>query len=100
MERANREIGREVQYVPALVQAIRVLGDGHLLVQIAEEFDAPGHNFDVFDPEGLFLGTLRTDLMIEPGAGIDFRGDTLVAVTVGTLDVPYVVRAVIQRSGT
>jgi hypothetical protein len=81
-----------------VIQAIRVLADGHVLVQIGVESDAiGGSQFDVFDPEGVFLGTVDTDLALS-GRGIPgILGDTIYSMAFGTFDVPYVVRAEIIR---
>jgi len=74
------------------------MDDGHILVAIVEEVGEIPSTFDVFDPEGLFLGT------IDLGFGISRRnlpalvGDTIIAVVPGALDMPYLVRATIRRA--
>lgn len=91
-------ISREdVELVRPVVHGIHVMDDGHILVAVIEEVGEVPSTFDVFDPEGFFLGTL--DL----GFGISRRnlpalvGDTIIAVIPGALDVPYLVRATIER---
>ena len=53
--------------------------------------------FDVFDPEGRFLGPARADFMV--GSPLVFVGEYLYAVTRDDLGVPYVVRARIAKPG-
>lgn len=52
--------------------------------------------FDIFDPEGRFLGQVRLPFAIQ-GAKPVFRGGYLYAATTDDLEVPYVVRARIVR---
>lgn len=84
-----------------LVQAIHVLDDGHVLVQIVEEVGEGSRLMDVFDPEGRFLGSVRLGFPMARLSVPVLHADTIVAVILdGELDVPYVVRATIQRSGS
>lgn len=55
-----------------------------------------GVPFDVFDPEGRFLGTLRADLHIPSYAPVWIRGNALYAMHQDELDVPYVARLRIE----
>jgi hypothetical protein len=48
--------------------------------------------YDVFDREGRYLGELRADLPLDRFTLMDRRGDTVVGVLLGPLDVPHVVR--------
>lgn len=48
--------------------------------------------FDVFAPDGRYLGPVRPDLRLERFPRPVIRGDTVWAVTRDELDVPYVVR--------
>ncbi len=85
--------------VRPLVQTIHVLDDGHILVQIIEEVGQDGRVFDVFDPDGRFLGSMPMGFRMT-GRGIPaLVGDTVLAVALGRFEVPYVVRATIRRSG-
>ncbi len=97
VDRARRELGRDASFVRQVIQAIHVLDDGHVLVQIAAEMDAAGDTLDVFDPEGRFLGSMGTGFALHPRAVPALVGDTLVGVTLGEFDVAYVVRATIRR---
>ena len=83
--------------VRPVVNEIYVTDDGHVLVGIVEKVgDAPSL-LDVFSPEGYFLGS------VDLGFGIPRRnlpalvGDTIIAVTPGIFDVPFLVRATIRR---
>lgn len=52
--------------------------------------------FDVFDPQGRYLGQVRSDFPISPSAPLLIRGDTLLAVSQNDLGVAFVVRARIE----
>lgn len=100
IERNLRESGMdpsEFTYDRQIVQAIHVLEDGHVLVQIEEEPGEDASLFDVFAPQGHFLGELRLEFSLKPDVPLDFRGDTLLGVTRDHLDVQRVIRAVIVR---
>ena len=101
IENGLKEAGisrEDVELVRPVVHGIHVMDDGHILVAIVEEAGEIPGTFDVFNPEGFFLGT------IDLGFGISRRnlpalvGDTIVAVVPGALDVPYLVRATIRRA--
>ena len=83
--------------VRPVVRRIYVLDDGHVLVQIVEEVGRDSPLLDVFDPEGRLLGTLRLGFAMNSRSMPALVGDTIVAVTLGEFDVPYVVRATILR---
>lgn len=82
-----------------IVHAIHPMDDGHLLVQIAGEMKAQTSILDVFDPEGRFLGEIDIGYPMQTNAMHAIRGDTLLAVTLGDLDVPYIVKTVLHRPG-
>ncbi|MDE2793665.1 MAG: 6-bladed beta-propeller [Gemmatimonadota bacterium] len=87
----------DVELVRPLVGAIHVMDDGHILVGIIERVGEASSIFDVFDPEGFFLGTVDLGFSL-PDRGVpSFVGDTIIAVTPGDLDLPYLVRATIKR---
>jgi sugar lactone lactonase YvrE len=86
-------LGRQV------IQAIHVLGDGHLLVQIEEEAGEPSRVLDVFNPQGRFLGSLRMEERIRPSVIPAIQGDTLIAVTMDRNNQPHLVRMTLRRSG-
>lgn len=71
---------------------------GNLWVIATGESDAP-QVWDVFDPEGRYLGAVTTDLRFGLYPRPVFRDGFLYAVTTDELEVPYVVRARIGRRG-
>jgi hypothetical protein len=71
---------------------------GHLWVAPPRGEGEPGRVFDLFDPEGRYLGVLRTPVTINP-LYTHFAGDHLYTVATDELDVPYVVRMRIERGG-
>lgn len=75
---------------PAFEQVI-VSDDGHLWVRTALPYGQERTRFDVFDPEGRYLGAVRApeDLSSSPRPAI--RDGFLWAQVVDDLDVPYVV---------
>jgi len=71
--------------------------DGYVLAQIVGELNAPGSTFDVFDLEGRYLGPLDLRLAVHPYSVAAIVRDTLLAITLGELDVPFLVRLTIHR---
>lgn len=65
---------------------------GFLWVRPAESGAAPGTVFDVFDPEGRYLGAVRSTAPIPLYAPLLIRGREVYTVTRDDLDVPYVIR--------
>lgn len=55
--------------------------------------------FDVFAPDGRYLGAVRPEVRIDRSPPPVIRGDTVWAVTRDELDVPYVVRLRLVRPG-
>ena len=72
------------------IQSIMRLEDGRLLVQIAGELNAPAREFDVFAPDGDYLGRVQSPLGISRLASPVTSGDRLYLVGVGEFDVPVV----------
>jgi len=87
----------DVELVRPVVHGVHVMSDGHILVGIVEEVGEIPSTFDVFDPEGFFLGTVHLGFGISRRNLAAFVGDTVIAVVPGALDVPYLVRATIKR---
>lgn len=78
--------------IPAVKPAFRgiVVDDrGHLWVAATAPGAGPGGRWDVFDPEGRYLGGVRMELEVFPLPR--FRGNTVVGVRRDDLDVPRVV---------
>ncbi len=92
LEPSTFQLGRQI------LQAIRLLHDGHVLVQIEEEPGQPGRLFDVFDPTGRLRGSIRLNHDLDPSVRWADRGDTIIAVTFGEMAVQYVVRLTIHRN--
>ena len=49
---------RDVELVRPVVSGIYLMDDGHILVGIIERVGEDPRTFDVFDPKGLFLGSI------------------------------------------
>ena len=89
---------KDVELVRPVVHGIHVMGDGHVLVAVVEEVGEVPSTFDVFAPEGYFMGTIDLGFeMSRRGHLPALVGDTIVAVVPGSLDVPNLVRATIRR---
>lgn len=97
IDRARHDLDSEVDFRPQIVHAIHALEDGHILVQVAGEMNEVGDTVDVFDPEGRYLGSISLTFALERKGLTAVRGDTIAGVTLGELDIPYVVRATIRR---
>jgi hypothetical protein len=104
IEREFAKIGRDpsdYRITRPLNQSLHVLDDGHLLVQIEDDIGAHGRVFDVYDPDGRFLGPLDFGFRISTRSVPAILGDTIVAIAIGDeLDIPYLIRATINRPGT
>lgn len=82
---------------PALSGLI-VADDGTLWIEIVtRDIADQGHVFDVFDPEGRYLGDVRLPFRLRMYPPPIVRGDRLYGVTEDELEVPFVVRARIER---
>jgi len=70
----------------------------HIWVQVTmPDEEDNGRVFDVFDPDGRYLGAVRLPFRL--WSAPVFRGGALYAVTTDELEVPYVVRARIVKPG-
>lgn len=72
---------------------------GHVWVAPIVEGEASGSVFDVFDPEGRYLGRVRSPVTLSQ-RGLTFRGDTVYGLTSDDLNVDYVVRLRVERGAT
>ena len=88
---------RDVELVRPLANDIYVMDDGHMLVGIIDQVGEDPSTFDVFDPEGFFLGSIDLGITIPYRNRPALVGDTLIVVTPGLLDVPFLVRLTIRR---
>lgn len=78
------------------VQAIRVGDDGRVMVQIAAEANEDGRVFDVFSPDGAYLGHVDVHLRIPARGFPALFGDTIVGVGLDERAAPYLVRGVVD----
>jgi hypothetical protein len=93
---ATIDFSRVPSTKPAVAD-IFVADDRHVWVQRQPVTTTEhGRVFDVFDPEGRFLGEVRTPFPLHWTNPV-FRDGYLYTVTVDDLEVPYVVRARIVR---
>ena len=88
---------RDVELVRPLVNDIYLMDDGHILVGIIEQVGEDPSTFDVFDPEGFFLGSIDLGITMPRRNRPALVGDTLIVVSPGLLDVPFLVRLTIRR---
>ena len=70
---------------------------GHIWVQRVGSPEEEGRVYDVFDPEGRFLGTLTLPFPLDDTSIPVIRDGAMYAVSEDELEVPYVVRARIER---
>ncbi len=70
---------------------------GNVWVRRVTDQEQQGREFDIFDPVGRFLGTIRTSFSIARFPPPVFDGDVMYAVTEDELEVPYIVRARIVK---
>ncbi len=63
----------------------------YLWVLLTPDLDDSGSKFDVFDPEGRYLGALSVPDRIRRDPLLVIRGDWMAYLTKDALDVPYVV---------
>jgi hypothetical protein len=78
--------------IPAVHPPIDELLPGRDDIWVKRRTAAERTGYDVFDREGRYLGELRADLTLDRFTLMDRRGDTVVGVLLGPLDVPHVVR--------
>lgn len=79
------------------VRWIEPAPDGHLWVRVSTGAGGPEHAYDVFARDGRYLGVVASPVELEQG--LAFGDDMVVGVTKDELDVPYVVRLRIERTG-
>jgi sugar lactone lactonase YvrE len=72
---------------------------GNQWVMPVTETKDRGRLFDIFDTDGRYLGRVRVPFVVQTFPKPIIRYNTLFAVTVDDLDVPYVVRARIHKPG-
>jgi sugar lactone lactonase YvrE len=72
-------------------------GEGNIWVLTVTAREEEGRVVDVFDPEGRYLGRIDLPFRLSMNPPPVFRGAVLYAVTEDELEVPYVVRARIEK---
>lgn len=89
--------GRIPDVKPA-AQGFLVAEDGHLWVTpILADTTTLGRVYEIFDPEGRYLGRLRLPFVMQASPAPRVFADHLLAVTQDDLGIPYVVRARIVK---
>jgi hypothetical protein len=80
------------------VEWFRVAEDGYLWVSAVQaDTGAQRRVFEIFDPEGRFLGEVRLPFPLMSNPAPILRHDRLIGVTQDDAGVPYIVRARIER---
>lgn len=83
--------------IPGVKPALRellVADDGHLWVAVTtRDRGDEAYAFDIFDPEGRYLGPLRLPFRLSSHPPPVIRNGIIVGVTKDDLEVPFVVRA-------
>jgi hypothetical protein len=87
-----------VPEVKPAFETFYVASDGTLWVEPSRA-EGDAQRFEVFDPEGRYLGTVRPPHELEGSPLPLFRSDAIHAVIRDSLDVPYVVRVRIRGRG-
>jgi hypothetical protein len=84
--------------VKPAVQGFQVGDDGYLWVNaIQSDTGSQRRVFEIFDPEGRFLGEVRLPFPLMSYPAPILRRDRLIGVTQDDAGVPYIVRARIER---
>ena len=92
------DLGRIPAHKPAFSDLVAA-PDGHLWVRPSVPEGYEGAAFDLFDPEGRYLGRVPFPAGLNRFPPPVVRGDALYGVRRDSLDVPYVVRVRIRRGG-
>ncbi|MFQ5705644.1 MAG: 6-bladed beta-propeller, partial [Gemmatimonadales bacterium] len=93
------DLSRIPRYKPAF-QRFTVDEAGVLWVRVSDSAERAGSGLDVFDPDGRYLGQVRTRSRISQWPLFRVRGGNVYFVTTDEFDVPFVVRARIEgRAG-
>ena len=73
-------------------EALFVSDNGDVWTRTAGKPGEDGHDFDVFDLEGRYLGPVRSDVVLSTRLRPIVRDDLVYAVAIDPLEVPYLVR--------
>ncbi|HWV56962.1 MAG TPA: 6-bladed beta-propeller [Longimicrobiales bacterium] len=89
----------DIPAVKPVFERLHFDSQGNLLVQRVGGEGTKGTAFDVFDPEGRYLGRMESDIAFTTFRALPvFRGDTVWGVTADEHGVDYVVRGRIERT--
>lgn len=77
------------------IASFHVADDGHLWVRLTAAHDEEGVRYDVFDPDGRYLGEVRAETSF--GSAPLFQEDLVHGVVYDPLGVEYVVRWTVDR---
>lgn len=72
--------------------------EGNVWVRTVTVQDDRGRVFDIFDPQGRFLGTVRTPFALAPYRKPLFRNGALYGIVEDELEVPHIVRARVEKA--
>lgn len=86
-----------VPRVHAPFDRVYVASDGYFWVRRTVGSGSQG--FDLFDPEGRYLGQVETDVYLDRLTPYTFHSDAVYGVLRDELDVPWVVRLKVVRGG-
>ncbi len=89
------DLSRIPRYKPAFLRFV-VDAAGFLWVRVPDSAEREGSGLDVFDPDGRYLGQVRTQSRISRYPLFRVRGRNVYFVTTDELDVPFVIRARIE----
>ncbi len=93
----------DLSRIPATKPALRGFffdADGNIWVEPVVAAEQQGRVFELFDPDGRFLGEILLPFELRTSPVPVFMGDYMYAVTRDELDVPYVVKARLGRPAT
>lgn len=81
-------------------EAMFVADNGYVWTRTAGVPGDEGHAFDVFDAEGRYLGSVRSDITLSTRLRPIVRDSLVYALAVDPLEIPYVVRMRISTRGS
>ena len=94
---ARHQMRNPGNFAPVLVQAIHGIDGGRVLVQIGNDTEHSGGEFDLYSRDGVLEGVVHSPTPVHNLSELSSRGDTLLFMAVGEYDVPILVKAVLER---
>lgn len=95
VRQGGRIDGSKIPSTKPILQRFSVDPEGRLWVLVREPGDEPGYPFDVFDPDGRYLGRIRSPVGLYPNP--IFHGDAVYGIHSDELGVQRVVRLRLRR---